>query len=225
MPREAQLADLAELWDRLMDSLGVAEKKRRMHAFAQLVASYSESHRYWHNLDHVESLLAHVKLPQHHLNDDLASVELAVWYHDAVYDPRSTENEIRSAQVAMDSLRELKINEDRIARVCALVLMTKDHQAPQDDRAAQIFLDADMSILGTNPILYAEYADDIRKEYAWVPDKEYCLGRREVLRDFSKRSAIFQTEWFKQWESAVRTNLAAEIARIDEKLAAMGVNV
>jgi predicted metal-dependent HD superfamily phosphohydrolase len=222
MTHEVQQVVLAESWNQLMDTLRVDPGSLRLNAFAQLVAAYSESHRYWHNLDHIESLLADLKLPRHGLHDELASVELAVWYHDVVYDPRGSENESCSAEVATNSLRELDIDEYRIARVCELVRMTKDHQASQDDRVAQLFLDADMSILGTNPVLYAEYAEDIRKEYAWVPDREFHLGRRAVLLGFLHRPTIFRTDWFKQWEAAARANIAAEVARLDERLSKAG---
>jgi predicted metal-dependent HD superfamily phosphohydrolase len=213
-----QSARLADEWNRLMDSLNVPRENGRLRCFEELRAAYSESHRYWHNLDHIDSLLAEIGLPSHRLKGALATLELAVWYHDVVYDTHRVDNEARSAEVARNALVELDIDRNLIERVCDLILMTRDHQAPVDDTEAQLFLDADMSILGTNSVLYQEYAADIRKEYAWIPDHVFYPGRRTVLGGFLSRPTIFRTEWFKQWESAARMNIAAEIAQIDETL-------
>lgn len=189
----------------------------RSLAFTQLVAAYSEPHRHYHTLDHIDALLAYRLQAEQAFGPEAVSLELAVWYHDVVYDPRRQDNESRSAAWARTALANLGIGEARLARVCEMILMTKDHEAPEQDPVARFFLDADLSILSADPIRYAEYAAQIRQEYAWVADCDYCVGRRAVLQGFLQWTAIFRTAWFRHGELAARRNLAAEIAQLDER--------
>jgi len=223
MTHQEQHAAFLEQWDRLMDSCDVPRKQARLDAFARLVTAYSEPHRHYHNLEHIQFVLfileaMNLKQPE--------TVRLAAWYHDVIYDPRRSDNESRSAEAAAESLRGLGIDADRTARVGHLILMTKDHEVPLEDLDAAALVDADLAILATAEWRYAQYADAIRKEYAWVADRDYYQGRRKVLQGFLQRPRIFRVHDAKDMhghsvESRARANLAAEIAQIEEKLRSM----
>jgi predicted metal-dependent HD superfamily phosphohydrolase len=91
--------------------------------------------------------------------------------------------------------------------------MTRDHRADPSDTGALLLVDADLAILGAPPEMYKVYARAIRREYAWVPDADYRVGRRAVLQRFLDRPRIFGTEsLYQERELAARRNLAAEIA-------------
>jgi predicted metal-dependent HD superfamily phosphohydrolase len=61
---------------------------------ADLVARYREPHRAYHNLDHIADCLEKLELARSMLrDDDFKAVELALFWHDAVYDPRAADNE------------------------------------------------------------------------------------------------------------------------------------
>src|SRR5262245_30560782 len=186
MPTSEQLSVLAHEWDRLMNACD-ARKEASTYAFAQIIAAYSESHRYYHNLNHIVSMLGiltwDLRYPYAECMDYRA-LELAVWYHDVVYDPRSSENESRSADVARNSLGDVGLTKDYGNRVCELILMTKDHDAPSNDLIALLFIDMDLSILAASRQRYAKYATDIRREYAWVAGRDFYQGRRKVLQRF-----------------------------------------
>jgi predicted metal-dependent HD superfamily phosphohydrolase len=217
MADEKRNAALSEEWHELMYACNVPHTQGSLHAFAQLMAAYSERHRHYHNLDHIFWML--------NLIFDIAYVDpflltrnirLATWYHDVVYDPRGSENEARSAEVAAASLARLGISQETVTRVCDLILMTKEHIGPADDSEAGLFIDADLGILGTDPKEYAEYASGIRKEYGSLADHEFYEGRRKVLQRFQARRRIFRSDWYDRYsESQARANLAAEIAQID----------
>jgi len=217
---EDRRAALVRNWHSILDACSAAAGKRD-ETFAHLIAAYTEPQRHYHNLTHIVSMLDLLPLVTSQSSDRTAraALKLATWYHDVVYDPRRADNEANSAEVARLSLRELGIQEATVERVCQLILLTKDHQAPEDDVEALQFLDADLLILQTSSHNYASYAQAIRKEYAWVPDREFYEGRRKVLVQFLARSKIFRSMRFSEYDEAnARTNLQTEIAQIDEKL-------
>jgi predicted metal-dependent HD superfamily phosphohydrolase len=92
-----------------------------------------------------------------------------------------------------------------------LIQKTKTHEAG-DDPDAQVLIDADLAILGTSESAYRTYADQIRQEYAWVPESDYRNGRRQVLERFLVKSRIFHL--LGHLEKPARRNIAAEIARL-----------
>lgn len=211
-------SELAKAWIRLMDGCAAIRNELRMCIFSQLVAAYSEPQRHYHNLSHLYSFLCELQDIRELINEP-ETLELAAWFHDVVYNPRSSENEFRSAEVAVNSLHELGLCDKRIARVSELICMTKTHQSPPADTDAAFFLDADLVVLGWAHRFYVEYAESIRMEYAWVADRDFCSARRLILQRFLERPVIFQSHLFRdKWESQARTNIAAEIAQLEDKL-------
>jgi predicted metal-dependent HD superfamily phosphohydrolase len=102
--------------------------------------------------------------------DDPTAVQLAIWFHDAVYDPRASDNETRSADLAVDLLSSIGVPGSVIEKVVRLVRATAHLSSgvPPTDRDTATLLDADLAILGSSPARYQRYAADIRKEYAWL---------------------------------------------------------
>jgi predicted metal-dependent HD superfamily phosphohydrolase len=177
--------------------------------FDQLVTAYSEPHRFYHNLEHVAEVLR--------VAGRLGAspeVLLAVWFHDAVYDPKATDNEESSALLANRLLSiELAVPVEIVVRVGKLVLATKHAVMNMASADAAMLLDADLAILGASETRYARYAADIRREYAHVPDEDYRRGRAAVLEAFLKRDRIYRTDvMFAEGEIAARRNLTSELA-------------
>jgi predicted metal-dependent HD superfamily phosphohydrolase len=207
-----RLAALQTEWVRLLAGFGVPAGAA-YPVFDQLVAAHGAPERHYHNLEHLgEMLRVASRLAAH--GDDPAAVQLAIWFHDAVYDPRAKDNEARSADLAATSLAPLGVPAPTIDRVASLVMATA-HLAsaePPADRDAAVLLDADLAILGAAEERYRRYAADIRKEYAFVPDADYRAGRAAVLKLFLDRPRIFHTRvMFEEGEQRARANLAAEL--------------
>ena len=74
------------LWDRIK-AQGSAEQE-----FSMLKSLYSESYRFYHNMTHVENCLTELDSVRN-LVQQSDLVELAIWYHDAVYDVKAKNNE------------------------------------------------------------------------------------------------------------------------------------
>ncbi|WP_315791032.1 hypothetical protein [Fischerella sp. JS2] len=207
--------DLFTKWWQLLQSFQV-EQTVAEEAFSQLVAAYSAPGRYYHTLEHIYYVLSTIETLQNQVQD-LPPVQLAVWFHDVVYNTLTQDNEQQSASYALEVLGSLQIPHSIIARVISLILNTKHDQAEPDDFDAQVFLDADLEILGSNPQRYHQYALLIRQEYLWMPDVEYLAGRKQVLRQFLHRDRIYLTDlMFNKFESSARQNLRAEIMRIEQ---------
>jgi predicted metal-dependent HD superfamily phosphohydrolase len=170
----------------------------------EVAARYSEPHRRYHTLRHIEEMLD--LLP--HADE---TVLAAVWFHDAIYG--GGRNEERSAELARAALTELRFPEESIATVEHLILATKTHDPSPVAPRFHEFLDADLAILGSAPARYDEYAREIREEYAHVPEPMFRAGRAAVLRSFLARPSIFASEEFRQrLEKQARANIERELA-------------
>jgi len=181
--------------------------------FRRLVACWSEPHRHYHTLQHLYECLdlfdgvrATAQRP--------GEIELALWFHDAFYDPRREDNEERSAEWARDSVLEAGLPAPVAARLHALVMATR-HEAVPQDADAQLLVDVDLAILGSEPARFDESDEQIRLEYAHVPEDEFRAGRRRVLGEFLARPRLYSTPYFQsRFERQARENLARALARL-----------
>ncbi len=178
-----------------------------------LFEAYQEPHRHYHTMAHVDaclSLVAEAPLEP----ADRVVMELAVWFHDVIYEPQASNNELRSAQMATDWMQRVGL--DGHQRVAALIEMTAGHiVAATDSAEIQLFHDVDLAILGSVPDEYSAYADQIRAEYSWMTDLEYRKGRCGVLETFLARDTIFALAPYQNaFERVARSNLSDELARL-----------
>jgi predicted metal-dependent HD superfamily phosphohydrolase len=207
-----RLDALQTQWVRFLGTLGV-EPISAYPAFDRLVAAHAEPHRHYHDLEHVVEVLKVVGRLGRSC-DNPSAVQLAAWYHDAVYDPTSRDNEVRSADLAGTELVALGLDARLMEKVMELIRAT-DHRERPANADAGALLDADLAILGAGEARYRRYADAIRREYAHVPDADYRVGRAAVLERFLARSRLYHTETlFLEAEAAARRNLAAELAAL-----------
>ena len=182
--------------------------------FQQLQQAYQQPHRHYHTTDHLLDCLS--QLDAHRVQAwRPAEIELALWFHDAVYDPRATDNEIKSAAWADCYLQQQGAPSEVRQQITAMILATAGHcNSPTPD--TQLLLDIDLSILGQDTVTFDHYHQAIRKEYAWVPANIYNEKRRAVLASFLKRDFIYQTTAFRQrYEARARHNLRQAINNAD----------
>jgi predicted metal-dependent HD superfamily phosphohydrolase len=181
--------------------------------FSKLKSAYSEPHRHYHTEHHIDECLAQLdevlellRVPE--------EVEIALWYHDAIYKPRSSTNELDSAEWASDFLRSIGVPEDRCERVNGYILATH-HTGEGLSGDVALVVDIDVSILGRDPEEYDVYEQAIRKEYRWVPGVIYRRKRIEVLESFLNRPALYGSEYFRgRYEQQARDNLKRAIASL-----------
>ena len=178
---------------------------------ARLLECYAEPQRAYHTLQHLEECLLT-------LDDAKATcliakpdlIEMALWFHDAVYDPQGNENEELSALMALEALGSSEMARE----VARLILLTKSHQ-PGDGPDDAWIIDIDLAIFAQPMERVLEYERQIRAEYAWVPEAVYAEKRAEILTGFLKREQIYLTAWARErLESRARENLRALIESI-----------
>lgn len=184
-------------------------------AWQALTARYREPHRHYHTFAHLAGVVTQLE----RLIDavpgvaDPTALRLAALYHDAVYEPRSSTNEADSARVAQRALSELGIAAEVVERTQALILATASDAPPPTDLDTSVLLDADLSVLGAEPAVYAAYVRGVRAEYRHVDDAGWRRGRAAVLRSFLERPSIYRTELVRaEREHRARANISAELA-------------
>jgi predicted metal-dependent HD superfamily phosphohydrolase len=199
-------------WRRLWGELGATTINGGL--LNQLLAAYSEPHRRYHTLQHLREGLAHFDAAAM-LARRPAEVELALWFHDAVYDPRRDDNEARSAQWARDSVLAAGCAPDVADRVAALVLATAHHTRAGNDPDTQLLLDIDLAILGTAPARFDSYEQEVRAEYAHVDDAAFRAGRAALVEAFLRQPRLYATAAFHDaLEARARANLQRSLQRL-----------
>lgn len=197
-------------WNNLISSFDIGNDVKTYH---KLIKYYSESHRFYHTAEHIEDMLMlfdkYIHLIQHK-----KEVELAIWFHDAVYDIHSKSNELDSAVLADNFLLKHGVAKELIPRIHQLICSTR-HDSKLTDNDQKILTDIDLSILGTEKDAFERYEQNIRKEYADIDQQTYMLGRLGILRMFNNREFIYQTKEFrKSYEDKARKNLNRSIKQL-----------
>lgn len=203
--------NLEARWRLLWQQLGAEVPPEGV--YQKLIDAWSESHRRYHTLEHLTECLALFDevLPLAHAP---ALVELAIWFHDAVYVPGAENNELRSAYLAERALAAAGCSRETAGDVRRLILATRLKGRPETPDEA-LLLDIDLSIFGATPARFDRYDDGIRAEYGHIPGPAYANARRQILRAFQDRHRIYHTEHFQEiLERNARVNLTRALKRL-----------
>lgn len=189
-----------------------------------LMDRYREPHRYYHTPTHIMLVIRTVHdLSAMMSRDPTPELVVAALYHDAIYDPRADDNEARSAELAGRDLTAIGWSPRRCSVVAALIEATSSHVIDRVEtladhetmEATAILLDADLAILGAEPLAYQAYATGVRAEYFFVNDQLWCTGRGRILRHFLDSRRLFHTDYMRSTlEHRARANIQAELAAL-----------
>lgn len=183
----------------------------------EIEAHYREKHRYYHTLEHLESLFELYDQIEPYLNFP-DEVEAAIWYHDLIYitqQDNKIDNETVSAQIARDRLQDSILDIDFVTN---LILLTKTHSHPENVDE-QYFLDMGLSILGQEPSLYKEYMIGITKEFGSIHPELYARGRMQFLQTTLQKDKIYHSEIFSlMFEEQAKKNIQNELSALNNVL-------
>lgn len=197
-------------WTSVCNSLGLESDLKTYDA---LIGAHSEKHRAYHTLDHIAACFRHLD-DVSHLAENASEIEMALWFHDAIYDPFSSTNEEDSAEWAADWLQDQGCERTTIARIADYILDTKSHDAPATPDG-QLLLDIDLSILGAPADVFDTYELNIRREYKRVPGFIFRKKRKAILQGFLDREQIFSTQYFQdKLEQQGRINLIRAVSQL-----------
>lgn len=210
-PSVAEPVGVNDFWWEAWALLGVGRPDDGV--LAALLASYSEPTRAYHSLLHLEECFARWE-ESRSMAERPGEVLVGLWFHDAVYDTHATDNEQRSADRAVAVIRTAGGSVPQCDRVRDLILATRHAAAPLACDPA-LMVDIDLSILGAPVARFEEYEEQVRREYAWVPEPVFRATRARILSEFLARPSIFATAPFaKRFEATARKNLTRSLARL-----------
>lgn len=207
--------------------------KQKDQMWDKILLHYNEPQRHYHTMTHIEDLMTKLSQYSAKIQDQIV-VQLAILYHDIIYDPLSKTNEEDSAkyfEIAFeDILSDHQGGRDMLRKVKYYILATKHHDQKiheeEDISDLQLFLDFDLSILGSSSERYDAYSQQIRQEYSTFPDKDYCTGRLKVLRGIlNNGECIYCSDIFRSaYEAQARLNIDRECKALEQQLQQLGVN-
>ncbi|MFZ6012044.1 MAG: hypothetical protein ACOYXT_17010 [Bacteroidota bacterium] len=191
----------------------LADKKLCDAWWQELETAYSHKRRHYHTLSHLQHIFDQVT-PYRNKIEDWHTLTFSVFYHDAVYNPLRGDNEEKSAKLAVSRLRSINYPDQKITRCHEQIIATKLHNTT-GGFDTDIFIDADLSILGADWPMYEDYCKKIRKEYSIFPGLVYNPGRKKVLKHFLQMPRIFKTrEMYSRYESQARANMKQELENL-----------
>lgn len=210
-PREFDQA-----WREMLQALEASEEDAGPMR-AEVLARYGEPGRAYHNLSHALRVWADVMQYAADAGvQDTGAVQWAALLHDAVYDTRRQDNEVLSAEIAVQWGRKLAVAPLVIDRTAEIILATQKH-GPTGAADIGLMLDADLAVLAAPADEYDAYRDAIRREYGWVTEPDWVAGRGRVLSAFLERQQIYHLPLFRsRLEAAARENIAREMSGLGE---------
>jgi predicted metal-dependent HD superfamily phosphohydrolase len=201
-------ARFAALWRRcLAGEPAVADE-----AYARLAELYGEPHRHYHTLAHIRHCLSEFDRVAV-LMDDPDAVEMALWFHDAIYAPGARDNEWRSAELFRE-WSEGRADPAFRQRVSDLIMVTT-HRGLPTRRDERFIVDIDLSSFGLPWDAFERGGRLIRAEFADSPDDRYYAGHLGFLLALQGRPNFFFTGFFQQrYERVARENIHRIIAEL-----------
>ncbi len=201
------------LWRRCSQTIGNNDVDE-IHAL--LIRHYGESWRRYHTQAHLQHCLKYFDKARAHMESP-DEVEMALWFHDAVYDVRGNDNELMSAQLftrAADGFLTSRC----LQRVFELIMIT-EHCDPPSAGDERYIVDIDLSSFGLPWDEFSHDSANVRAEFPHLDDDEYNRRQLKFFRHLLSRPHFYASEFFRErYEKVARANLARRMA----ELAAMG---
>jgi predicted metal-dependent HD superfamily phosphohydrolase len=189
-----------------------------------LIARYTEPQRHYHTINHIHSMLSCLGENKKHIKNHTL-VELAIYFHDWIYDPQAKDNELQSIDFFRAFADEVGLDKAMIEQVAGYIERTITHTLPTTSDGAEpdsdlcFFLDFDLEVLSRGEVDYGQYARQIREEYSHFSDGGYCVGRIKVLKSFLGRERLyFSGVFYERREGTARENLKDEIGSLEKEL-------
>lgn len=197
-------------WNDLCQRLNISNNQ---NFFNDITNHYSETHRHYHTLNHINFCLQELEPVKNSLHNPEA-VELAIWFHDIIYTIGQNNNEDKSAKLAREFCKKNGLSSSFTEQIETHVLATK-HISPGSDLDSQYLADIDMAILGQSSDIFDEYENQIYQEYSTLYSKsDYQKGRKNFF-EIVLKNPIYSTDYFKnKYQQSAENNIKRIIANL-----------
>jgi len=200
-----------ESWHEVCSNSELSDSKFN-ETWDYLYHQYTQAQRGYHSLDHIFALSKSLGTHFHDVSVDQRRVlQLAIWFHDAVYDSQNHDNEIESTKAFQSLMGSCSL-------VSAIILATIRHEvplehslSPEEIEVLKTFLDLDLLILSACEQDYKEYMYGIRFEYFHIPPAEYVGARIAVLNRLVSRPRLYFTKTCHRLHDLAKANVEKEI--------------
>ena len=89
--------------------------------FQALEKAYSHPARVYHDKTHIAACLESLDRHAAIIASNPAEIEIAIWFHDAIYDTTRSDNELKSAQWAVQYLSQENAPPESIERIKTMI--------------------------------------------------------------------------------------------------------
>jgi predicted metal-dependent HD superfamily phosphohydrolase len=202
-----------ERFERVCRELGVAADRA---TYDRLVAAYGARGRHYHTVEHLAACLRELDSARS-VAQFPAEVEIALWFHDAVYKTRARDNEAQSAARAATFLAAGGCAAAARERVERHIMATRHSEAKASGDTALV-VNVDLSILGQPPAVYRAFEANVRREYWWVPAPVFRRERARILRQLIAGPRVYATDVFRErYEQQARCNVEGALALLERR--------
>jgi predicted metal-dependent HD superfamily phosphohydrolase len=190
--------------------------------FNNILEHYSKDARFYHNGDHIDDCMGELydfnRTTEAKKVRNPIALELAIVFHDIIYDTHNNDNEEKSAEYSEDFLIANHNKGHNLVLSTKKIILATSHKNPPKTYDEAVAIDIDLSIFGQDEKKFNSYDQNIRKEYSWVEEDKYKQGRTKILQGFldrSKATGIYCTDYFKNKHGTqARNNLQRAIERL-----------
>lgn len=186
-------------------------------AAEELFALYTEPHRFYHNIDHIERLLGLMEeqVPDWSANW-IGALANSILFHDAVYYLDSKHNEELSAAYAVGKLWHVT-GSHTLNRLERAILATKSHTSERwnsEHITIHALLDFDLWDIGSDWWTFYQNTVKIRAEAFHVPIETFAANRIKFFEMILASKRIFRI--FTDREEQARANIIRECGHLTE---------
>ena len=181
--------------------------------FAALQRHYLEPHRRYHTAEHLNQCLVQLDAARQHM-DHPDAVELAVWYHDAIYDVTAGDNELQSARLFARHAAGI-LPASLVETVHELIMVTAHCRVEPSTSDQDFMVDIDLSSFGLPWLEFLRDSVAVREESPHLSDEVFYAKQRKFLTTLLSREHFYFTAFFRErHEQRARDNVSRYLASL-----------
>ena len=207
------LSRFQSLWQRCQID-GTTDDSAAIHQ--RLVTGYNEPQRCYHTLAHIEHCLSMFDQCKS-LVENSDALELAIWFHDVIFEPGNRDNEALSAELYLElsnGVQDIELRE----LVARMIMATLHDGSSLEDSDTRYMVDIDLSGFGSPWEQFFHDSQNIRTENPQLSDDEYYRNQGNFQTKLLARPRFFLSDHFYQrYEQQARDNLSRYFDHIREQ--------